>query len=66
LNKYRKTPIKKKEMPLFDIVKVSVQRLSEEESAENRCFTRERTESLSGSYGWSLDGISNIAGIGLL
>jgi hypothetical protein len=51
LNKYRKTPIKKKEMPLFDIVKVSVQRLSEEESAENRCFTRERTESLSGSYG---------------
>lgn len=49
------------------INKVAIQRLSEAtESAENRYFTRERTESLAGSYGWSLDGISNIAGIGLL
>ena len=36
------------------------------DSEENRYFTRESTESWAGSYGWSLDGISRIAGTGLL
>jgi hypothetical protein len=36
------------------------------DSAEKRYFTRDSTESCAGSYGWSLDGISRIAGTGLL
>jgi hypothetical protein len=36
------------------------------DSAEKRYLTRERTESCAGSYGWSFEGISSMAGTGLL
>ena len=35
-------------------------------SEENMCFTRASTESLFGSYGMSFDGISRMAGTGLV
>ena len=66
--------IKEKTTHMWWIIELShwqmnpvLQRLSDAtDSAENKYRTRERTESWVGSYGWSLDGISRIAGIGLL